>query len=399
MSTLPPFTARGTGLLVAGAVFLGAGLFIGERALAAVAVLLLALPLLSLLSLAGARRSLVHSRTLRPARVPVGAQALVMVRVANAGPVRSIGGVQAEDALPPALGERPRFRIGLLPPRGAHDMAYRVAAAERGLHPVGPLDVVLTDALGCARLRRRLGDAASLLVTPRLVPLGPDGPQGGAAELGESPTRSMAAGGEDDPVPRPYQRGDDLRRVHWRSTARHGALMVRREEAHHAEDADVLVDMRGGASRPVLETAVSAAASVAVHLQARGRRVRVVTGSGRIAEADAVQGGGARIAEALALAPADRPDAPGPWALAEADSSGGPLVAVAGALGTADAEALSAIGADRDRVALLCSPDAPGIAEAEAALARSGWRTLRIRGIDDLPRAWAALPAAVGGPR
>ncbi|WP_017622221.1 DUF58 domain-containing protein [Nocardiopsis chromatogenes] len=393
-------TARGTGLLVFGAALLCAGLYVGERTLVAAAVLLLALPLLSLLSLAGVGRSLVHSRTLRPPRVAAGSQAVVMVRVANASAVRPVGGVLAEDTVPPGWGATPRFPVGLLPPRRVHDMAYRIEAPRRGLHALGPLRVTVTDPLACARVRRTLGGPESLLVTPRLVALGPGGPHGGAADLGESPARSMAAGGEDDPVPRPYQRGDDLRRVHWRSTARHGALMVRREEAHHAEDADVLVDMRAAApSDPVLDTAVGAAASVAVHLQARGRRVRVVTGAGRIAEADGAQGGAARLVEALALAPQAAPDAVGPWALAGAEAGGGPLVAVAGPLGAADAAALAAAGGERERVAVLCAPDAPGTAGAASALARSGWRVLDVRALDDLPAAWAALPAATGGGR
>ena len=84
---------------------------------------------------------------------------------------------------------------------------------------------------------------------------------------------------------REYRRGDDLRRVHWRSSARVGELMVRREEQPWQSRATVFLDNRGTSHRGQgaacsLEAAVSAAASIAVHLTHRGYTVRLVTASG-----------------------------------------------------------------------------------------------------------------------
>ena len=86
-------------------------------------------------------------------------------------------------------------------------------------------------------------------------------------------------------VVREYRRGDDLRRVHWRSTARMGELMVRNEEQLWQARATVILDNRAVAHRGTgpgssLEGAVSAAASVAVHLSSLGYQVRLVSGSG-----------------------------------------------------------------------------------------------------------------------
>ena len=65
------------------------------------------------------------------------------------------------------------------------------------------------------------------------------------AGAGDSRARSVAVHGEDDVATREYRHGDDLRRVHWRSTARVGELMVRREEQPWESRATVMLDTRG----------------------------------------------------------------------------------------------------------------------------------------------------------
>ena len=90
---------------------------------------------------------------------------------------------------------------------------------------------------------------------------------------------------------RPYQRGDDRRRVHWRASARHSQLMVRREEQPWQSRATLVLDNRvaGHSARQPgrqtpqtssLEWAVTAAASIGTHLLARGYSVRLVTDEG-----------------------------------------------------------------------------------------------------------------------
>jgi uncharacterized protein (DUF58 family) len=111
--------------------------------------------------------------------------------------------------------------------------------------------------------------------------------------------------GEDDVSTRPYRQGDDLRKVHWRSTARTGELMVRLEERPWRSQATLLLDTRqrahlvaprrGGAAAPVvvpgddapptdsLEWLVEAAAGIGTALARRGSVLRVVTDAGDLA--------------------------------------------------------------------------------------------------------------------
>src|SRR5947209_9048920 len=86
-----------------------------------------------------------------------------------------------------------------------------------------------------------------------------------------SVSRSIATAGEDDAATREYRLGDDLRRIHWRSTARRGELMVRREEQPWQSRAVLLLDCRQSAHQgdgPLssFEWSVSAAASIGLHL-------------------------------------------------------------------------------------------------------------------------------------
>jgi uncharacterized protein (DUF58 family) len=102
---------------------------------------------------------------------------------------------------------------------------------------------------------------------------------------GDGHAAHAAAAGEDDVGVREYRYGDELRRIHWRATAHHGEMMVRREEQTWHSRCTILLDSRAGAHRGTgptasLEWAVSAAASSAIHLLNNGYTVHLSTGNG-----------------------------------------------------------------------------------------------------------------------
>ena len=150
--------------------------------------------------------------------------------------------------------------------------------------------------------------------------------------------RTISAIGEDDAAPRAYQDGDGLRRVHWRSTARYGELMVRREEHQWRNSASVFLDTRrsahsGSGLSPTFEFAVSAAASIGAHLAGEGFRARLITEAGEIAPRGTFQD---TLLDMLAVISPSRDVSfePGTSALA---SAGGQLIAVLGRLSAEDA--------------------------------------------------------------
>ncbi len=96
-------------------------------------------------------------------------------------------------------------------------------------------------------------------------------------------------------IPRGYRYGDDLRRVHWRSTARYGELMVRREEQPQRARCTVLLDTRAIAYEGVgpdsaFEWSVSGAASVLVHMLEQGFSVRLLTDTGSVVPGEGSDG-------------------------------------------------------------------------------------------------------------
>jgi len=145
---------------------------------------------------------------------------------------------------------------------------YPVPTARRGVVEVGPLEITRRDPLALVGVVRRYGEAARVWVRPRVHTIA-------AVPVGLS--RSMD--GRVDRVPhgsitfaalREYVVGDDLRRVHWRTSARVGELMVREHVDTSLPRVVILLDDRAAAhgvdavGESTFEAACEAAASVLV---------------------------------------------------------------------------------------------------------------------------------------
>src|SRR5437868_894883 len=223
-------TTRGKSLLACAVTVALAALAFGEKDLLRVAVLIGVLPLLASWYVGRTRYKLACTRSLEPTRTPVGATARVVLRLQNLSALPT-GTLLLEDRLPYALGSRPRLVLERLGRRQASSVAYSVRADVRGRYEIGPLVIRLTDPFGLCELARAFPSVDKLTVTPTVVPLPAVRLTGEYTGTGDSRARSVAVHGEDDAAPREYRHGDDLRRVHWRSTARVGELMRRRSDS------------------------------------------------------------------------------------------------------------------------------------------------------------------------
>lgn len=294
-AALSGLTPRGRALLAAGLTAFVLAALLDQQDIMRVGLLATALPLLAAASVARTRFRLASDRVVEPSRTPAGESATVTVRLENVAHLPT-GLLMVEDTVPPALGPRPRFVVDRLPPLSVRSVTYTVHADRRGRYPLGPLSVRLTDPFGFCQLDRSFSGQRHLLVTPRVEPLPSVPLSGDWSGTGESRARSIAAAGEDDVAVREYRHGDELRRVHWRATARSGALMVRREEQPWESRATLILDDRqvahvGESLSGSFERAVGVTASVGMHLSHRGYAVRLVTDAPLVTANSAVDDG------------------------------------------------------------------------------------------------------------
>jgi uncharacterized protein (DUF58 family) len=411
---LSGLTTRGKLFLAAAAGATLAALVLGEKDLLRVGILLAALPLLAAAYVGRARYKLSCTRTLEPHRAQVGASARVVLRLHNLSRLPT-GTMLLEDRLPYALGSRPRLVLEKLGPHKASSVAYSVRADVRGRYEVGPLIVRLTDPFGLCELTRSFATVDKLTVIPQITPLPAVRLAGEYAGTGESRARSVAVHGEDDAATREYRNGDDLRRVHWRSTARVGELMVRREEQPWESRATVLLDTRTTAHRgegptASFEWAVSAAASIAIHLRHGGYRLRLVTDAGTDLDANDAAGEGAVLDHLAEVRLVPRADVATLVDRVRKRSDGGLVIGVFGLLTAPEADVLSRLRTSGATcVAMLIdsttwlnlSPQAREEAanrhEAAAlALLRNGWRVVGVAHGSRLAALW---PQAARGPQ
>lgn len=403
-------TTRGRSFLAAGLAAVVCAYALGQSDLLRVGMLLTALPLVCVLVLHRTRHRVTGRRRLDPAQVPVRTEARVQLMLENVARLPT-GLLMLEDRLPYVLGSRPRFVLDRMEAGGRREVSYRVRSDLRGCYPLGPLQLRLSDPFGMCELARSFSMHDTLTVVPTVETLPAVGLSAEVSGHGEGRQRSAALAGEDDVIPRGYRQGDDLRRVHWRSTARHGELMVRREEQPWRARCTVLLDTRrtaydGFGPESPFEWAVSGAASVCLHLLERGYAVRLLTDTGAVVPGPdggtAGSGGGADTAATLleALAAVEPSPQDGLAAAYEVLGGGDPGGAGGGLLvaflGQLDGEQAVTAARMRQRTsrAIAFVANRPGRAVSEAsdpplrALREAGWTALRGGPGAELPALW-----------
>lgn len=159
--------------------------------------------------------------------------------------------------------------VGPLAPEGSVDVTYAVPTQRRGIVISGPLVVRHLDPFGLVVADRRFGGTCIVRVRPRRVPLRLL-PAGRRREL-EGPTRERSEGSTAFHQLRSYAPGDDLRRIHWRSTAKYGDLLVKQMVDTTQPELVVVLDNRAEAiDVDDFEEAVDIAASLVAAAESEG---------------------------------------------------------------------------------------------------------------------------------
>lgn len=208
-----------------------------------------------------------------PETVSFGDRATVTITVENSS-LLPVPWLQIADSVPLALRTASPLRLAFSLGAGhTRALTYEVLGARRGYYQLGPLRLTTGDVLGL-HTRQLTTPPAELTVFPRVMPIQR---LGLPAQMPFGPLPSRVRRGEDPARPagvRPYQASDGVRRLDWKSTARHGELLVRRAEPTVAPETTIALAF-GRADYPArilqdcLDRAATTAASLGTALLAR----------------------------------------------------------------------------------------------------------------------------------
>lgn len=271
---------RGIAVFSGGLAIWLAARLVGSPGLEVVAIGLIALPLLAMLFVRSGSQVIGVRRRLSDVRVSPGTRVTVHVDIENRS-ATSTSFLLVEDRLPSALGRPARLVVTGIPGRSSQRVAYTVLPQTRGRYRLGPLTVDVSDPFALTRRRMEFDAHDELLVTPEIEDLSAPVDPAIGPSFGATRARQLFRTGEEYYTMRQYQEGDDLRRIHWPSVARTGALMIRQDESSRRANGLVFIDNRstalGQIHGPTFERAVSVAATIGTLLARRGFSLRLAT--------------------------------------------------------------------------------------------------------------------------
>lgn len=285
-------------LIALAVVFWIVGLSLGWRELIVTAVVVTITLLICSVFLIG-RTEYDVNLDLARTRVVVGERAVGALTLANPGS-RAI--LPSRVVLPVGNG-RGEFGIQRLAPGEKAEELFAIPTQRRGVVQVGPVSVVRGDPLGLFERAHRRDEPVDLFVHPQTVLF--DGQSlGFLRDLEGLPAADLSRDDVSFHALNEYQPGDDLRHVHWRSTARTGIMMVRQyEETRRSHFVIGLSTSSGDYADPAdFELGISAAGSIGLRALRDSQRVDVRV-QGRALRADT----GKQLLDSLAAVDGSRP--------------------------------------------------------------------------------------------
>lgn len=222
---------------------------------------------------------------------------LVEIEVANKGRFPAFS-LTIEDQYGPDRDAAKSAKVdGILRPGARTTVAYPAACTrKRGVFTVGPLVAAASDPLGLFTFRKTIPSTATVTVTPKLFPIDRMPLEGRSRwdTLGQRTT--LKAGSSLNFFgTREYRRGDNIRFIHWPSTARSGKWIVKEFESDLSSEVTILLDLhyftlKGSGRETTLDYACRIAGAIAryavgraslVQLLAQGKeRVQIPLGGG-----------------------------------------------------------------------------------------------------------------------
>ncbi|MGW9585795.1 DUF58 domain-containing protein [Microbacterium sp. NPDC055455] len=307
-------------VLIAGAVALWiAGQALGWWELTVAAVVVAAVLVLCLLFLIG-RTAYDVSLDLNRTRVVVGERAVGALTLANTGS-RAI--LPSRVLLPVGNG-RGVFDVDRLAAGQSAEELFAIPTSRRAVVKVGPVSVVRGDPLGLFERVHRRDEPVDLFVHPRTVLF--DGQSlGFLRDLEGLPATDLSPDDVSFHALREYQPGDDLRHVHWKSTARTGRMMVRQYEETRRSHFVIGLSTSPADYRDdeEFELAISAAGSLGLRALRDSHRVEV-----RVQERALPSGTGKQFLDSLSALEKSKPRAGGIVELAGSVAATLPLASV-----------------------------------------------------------------------
>ena len=262
MSRRFEISSSGGAVVVSGVVLYVAGVAFGYEQLMVIAAAGL-LVLVTAVGFVSIRPKVRVIREFQPSSVVAGQSAAAVMGVTNLSSLPSPTFRVAD-----RVGNRDiELPIRVLRAGGSALVQYPLPTERRGRVGLGPLRVVRADPFDLLRRRSSAGGLDVLWVHPRTWPLSPL-PAGVIVDFEGPIAETGTEGSLTFSSLREYVAGDDRRQIHWRSSAKVGTLMVRRNVDANEPRATVVLDTRttaweGDSFEDGVEVAASAIGALA----------------------------------------------------------------------------------------------------------------------------------------